>query len=194
MMIHQPGAAIRVEIDLHLGQKPKLGGRYADDSLIYISYFVGSVYIHVSLSLVFSFLFPLFQKAKRPKIFPLFLFVWFFSFLPLICFTCYFRFAIWKFKKIFCFVCYFLLLLFQKSKTPKICVVLLWVCKVCCRVQSPVTQLELGIYFILFKPHKWRAIMTTYDNPRCGKKLVWTLFVFIFVHILIYVDMLSRFM
>jgi hypothetical protein len=82
--------------------------------------------------------------------------------------------------------------LFQKSKTPKIFVVLLRFCKVCCRVQSPVTPLELGIHFILFKPHKWRAIMTTYDNPRCGKRLVWTLFVFIFVHILIYVDMLSR--
>jgi hypothetical protein len=27
----------RAGIDLHLGQKPKLGGRYADDSLIYIS-------------------------------------------------------------------------------------------------------------------------------------------------------------
>jgi hypothetical protein len=54
--------------------------------------------------------------------------------------------------------------------------------------------LELGIHFISFKPHKWRAIMTTYDNPGCGKRLVWTLFVFIFVHILIYVDMLSRFM
>jgi hypothetical protein len=30
----------RVGIDLHLGQKPKLGGRYADDSLIYIDGFV----------------------------------------------------------------------------------------------------------------------------------------------------------
>jgi hypothetical protein len=25
-----------------------------------------------------------------------------------------------------------------------------------------VTPMELGIHFILFKPHKWRAIMTTY--------------------------------
>jgi hypothetical protein len=40
-------------IDLHLGQKPKLGGRYADDSLIYISYFVGTLYIHVSLSFLY---------------------------------------------------------------------------------------------------------------------------------------------
>ena len=28
--------------ELHLGQKPKLGGRYADITLIYISYSVGS--------------------------------------------------------------------------------------------------------------------------------------------------------
>jgi hypothetical protein len=36
MTTHQPGATTVVGIDLHLGQKPKLGGRYADDSLIYI--------------------------------------------------------------------------------------------------------------------------------------------------------------
>jgi hypothetical protein len=55
------------------------------------------------------------------------------------------------------------------------------------------TPLELGYHFILFKSHKWKAIMMTYDNLRCGQRLVWTLFVFIFVHILIYVDMLSLF-
>jgi hypothetical protein len=54
--------------------------------------------------------------------------------------------------------------------------------------------LELDLHFILFKPNKWKAIMTTYDNSRCGKRLVWTLFVFIFVHILIYVDVLRLFM
>jgi hypothetical protein len=79
-------------------------------------------------------------------------------------------------------------------ENPKIFVALLRFCKVYSRVQSPVTPLELGYHFILFKPHKWKAIMTTYDNSRCGKRLVWTLFVFIFVHILIYVDMLSLFM
>jgi hypothetical protein len=82
----------------------------------------------------------------------------------------------------------------SKIENTKIFVVLLRFYKVCCRVQSPVTPLELVIHFILFKPHKWRAIMMTYDNPRSGQRLVWTLFVFIFVHILIYVDMLSRFM
>jgi hypothetical protein len=38
MMIHQPGVITRVGIDLHLGQNPKLGGRYTDISLIYTSY------------------------------------------------------------------------------------------------------------------------------------------------------------
>jgi hypothetical protein len=67
----------RAGIDLHLGQKPKLGGRYADDSLIYISYFVGPLYIHVSFSLLS--LISSFQNVKRPKIFPLFLFICLFS-------------------------------------------------------------------------------------------------------------------
>jgi hypothetical protein len=47
----------RVGIDLDLGQKPKLGGRYADDSLIYTSYFVGTLYIHILLSFSLLFLF-----------------------------------------------------------------------------------------------------------------------------------------
>jgi hypothetical protein len=42
----------------------------------------------------------------------------------------------------------------SKIENPKIFVVLLRFCEVCCRVQSPVTPLELGIHFILFKPHK----------------------------------------
>jgi hypothetical protein len=62
----------RVSIDLHLGQKPKLGGRYADDSLIYTSYFVGTLYIHVSLSffsLLFLFLFLISKTQKDQKYF-----------------------------------------------------------------------------------------------------------------------------
>jgi hypothetical protein len=65
----------QVGIDLHLGQKPKPGGRYADDSLIYISYFVGTLYIHVSLSffsLLFLFLFLLSKTQKDQKYFHFF--------------------------------------------------------------------------------------------------------------------------
>jgi hypothetical protein len=60
-----------VGIDLHLGQKPKLGGRYADNLLIYTSYFIGTLYIHVSLSfsLLFLFLFLLFKTQKDQKCF-----------------------------------------------------------------------------------------------------------------------------
>jgi hypothetical protein len=71
-MTHQLGAIIGVGIDLHLGQKPKLRGRYANDSLIYISYFVGTLYIHVSLSLfslLFLFLFLLSKTQKHQKYF-----------------------------------------------------------------------------------------------------------------------------
>jgi hypothetical protein len=165
------GRVGRVGIDLHLGQKPKLGGRYTDDALIYISYFVGPLYIHVLLSLLFQFLFLLSKTQKDQK--------YFHCFSLLVFLVCYLWFALLAIfglllenPKTFCFVCYFLSFLFQKSKTPKIFVVLLRFCEVCCRVQSPVTPLELGIHFILFKPHKWRAIMTTYDDLSCGKRLV----------------------
>jgi hypothetical protein len=83
-MTHQLGAITGVGIDIQLGQKPNLGGRYADDSLIYISYFVGTLYIYVSLSFLFFVVLVListFQNTKIPKIFPLFLFVCLFSFL-----------------------------------------------------------------------------------------------------------------
>src|SRR3954469_24082928 len=45
MMTHQHGVIIRT-IEPHLGEKPKLGGRYTDVTLIYISCSVGSLYIH----------------------------------------------------------------------------------------------------------------------------------------------------
>jgi hypothetical protein len=78
MMTHQPGAATGVGIDLHLGQKPKLGGRYADDALIYILYLVDSLYIHVSLSFYlvascFYFCFPKHKKTKNISVVSLYL-------------------------------------------------------------------------------------------------------------------------
>jgi hypothetical protein len=66
-MTHQPGAITSVGIDLHLGQKPKLGGRYADNSLIYTSYSVGTLYIHVSLSFFFFVVLVLFLLSKTQK-------------------------------------------------------------------------------------------------------------------------------
>ena len=57
-------------IDLHLGQKPKLGGRYTDISLTYISYSVGTLYIHVSVSFFFvvvSCFDFIFQNPKKTK-------------------------------------------------------------------------------------------------------------------------------
>jgi FtsH-binding integral membrane protein len=150
------GRVGRAGIDLHLGQKPKLGGRYADESLIYILYFVGPLYIYVSLSLFVLVLISTFQNTKRPKIFPLFLFVCLFSFLSLVCFVLYFRFDVWKIQNILlCLL--FSSILVSKIKNPKIFVVLLRFWKVCCRVYSPMTPLDFGIHFILFKPHKWKG-------------------------------------
>src|SRR4051794_33311790 len=63
--------------DLHLGQKPKLGGRYADISLIYTSSFVGTLYIHISLSFVVLILFLLSKTQKDHKYFSCFSFVLF---------------------------------------------------------------------------------------------------------------------
>jgi hypothetical protein len=67
MMIHQAGVIISVGIDLHLGQKPKLGGRYTDISLIYTSYSVGTLYIHVSFSFFFFVVLFLFLLSKTQK-------------------------------------------------------------------------------------------------------------------------------
>jgi hypothetical protein len=119
------------DIDLHLGQKPKLGGRYTDDSLIYISYFVGPMYIHVSLSLLFSFLLLLPKTQKDQKYFRCFsLFAFLVSnFALLAIFGLIFE----KSKNILlCLL--FLSILISKIENPKIFVVLLRFCKVCCRV------------------------------------------------------------
>jgi hypothetical protein len=85
----------RAGIDLHLGQKPKLGGRYTDNSLIYISYFVGTLYIHGSLSFLYCscsiVYFPKHKKTKNISVISLCLP---FQLLALACFTCYFRFDV----------------------------------------------------------------------------------------------------
>jgi hypothetical protein len=96
------------------------------------------------------FYFPKHKKTKNISVVSLCLP---FKFLALVCFTCYFRLIFEKSKNILlCLL--FPSVLVSKIENPKIFVVLLWFSKVCCRVQSPVTPLELGIHFILFKPHK----------------------------------------
>jgi hypothetical protein len=146
----------QVGIDLHLGQKPKLGGGTPTIhssihhilSVLCISMFYFLYFLCCSCSY-----FSTFQNTKRPKIFLLFLFVCLFSSLDLVCFVFYFRFGIRKIKKKIAFLL-FPYVPVSKFENPKIFVVLFWFCKVCCRVQSPVTPLEFGFHFILFKPHK----------------------------------------
>jgi hypothetical protein len=95
MMTHRHGACIGDEIDLHLGQKPKLGGRYADDSLIYMSYFVGTLYIHGLLFFLFcSCSIVYFSKHKKTKHISAVSLCLPFQLLALVCFTCYFQFDI----------------------------------------------------------------------------------------------------
>jgi hypothetical protein len=133
MMTHQPGATTRAGIDLHLGQKPKLGGRYADDSLIYISYFVGPLYIHVSLSLLFSFLFLLSKTQKDQKYFCCFSLFVSLAFYLWFALLAIFGFVFEKSKNIL--LCsLFPFALVSKIENPKIFVILLRFCKVCCRV------------------------------------------------------------
>jgi hypothetical protein len=49
----------------NLGQKPKLGGRYTDISLIYTLYYVRTLYIHVLLSFFFFVVLVLFYFPKH---------------------------------------------------------------------------------------------------------------------------------
>jgi hypothetical protein len=95
MMTHQLGAITGDGIDLHLGQKPKLGGGMPTiHSSIYHILSVLCISMFRFLFLVVLVLISTFQKTKRPKIFPLFLFVCLFSFLALVCFVFYFWFDI----------------------------------------------------------------------------------------------------
>ena len=155
-MTHQPGTSTRAGIDLHLGQKPKLGGGIpTSHSFIYhiLSVLCTSTFPFLSFRLLFLFCycFPKYKKTKNISVVSLCLFL---QFLLLVCFTFQFQFIIQKPKKIWlCLLVSFWSCL--KFKNPKIFVVLLRFCKVCCRVQqSSVTPLELGYHFTSFKPHK----------------------------------------
>jgi hypothetical protein len=152
MMTHQLGAATGVGIDLHLGQKPKLGGRYADDSLIYISYFVGSfVYSYFAFFIVLVLVFISSKTQKEQKYFRCFSLFGSLVFHPWVVLlaisVCYL-----KNPKIFCFVCYFLPLLLQKLKTPKIFVVLLRFCKVVAEFSLPLLHWSL-VFTLSYSSH-----------------------------------------
>ena len=99
-------------IDTHLGQKPKLGGRYADTALISISCCVGTLYIHVFiLFLVFVLICFFFLKTQKDqKYFCCFSLVCFF-FLPWFGFPFLLCLNYLKNPKRFCFACFSLLVL-----------------------------------------------------------------------------------
>jgi hypothetical protein len=135
MMTHRPGATSSAVIDLHLGQKPKLGGGTPTIHSSTYHIFFGTLYIHVSLSFLDCscsyFYFPKHKKTKNISVVSLCLSFKFSSFGLL-----YFLFSVCSLKnpKIFCFVCFFPPILVATFENPKIFVVLLRFCKVCCRV------------------------------------------------------------
>jgi hypothetical protein len=70
----------RAGIDLHLGQKPKLGGGTPTiHSCTYHILSVLSIFMFRFLFFIVLVLTSTFQNTKTPKIFPLFLFVFLFS-------------------------------------------------------------------------------------------------------------------
>ena len=143
-------------IDLHLGQKPKLGGRYTDVSLIDISYSVGALYIHISLSFICSCLWCLFyQNPKIPKIFSLFLYAFILVIRVVVLFCLFdFRVDIQKNPKIFSFLFASSLLCFKIRKHQKYLLFFFGFVKFAAAFIISVTPLELGYHFILFKMHK----------------------------------------
>jgi len=152
--------------ELHLGQKPKLGGRYTNITLIYISYSIGSLYIHVSFSFfLLLFLFcSYFPKHKRPKIFfvvPLRLFLWFFVFGLFNLLVS----LLSENPKRFCFVCYLPLFLpFRKSKTQKYFVFFFGFVKFVAEFSGP-RLLHWSLVITLYhSSHKRRAFMTIYTT------------------------------
>jgi hypothetical protein len=110
----------QVGIDLHLGQKPKLGvevrRRFTHLYIIFCWYFVYPCFIFFVLVLISAF-----QNTKRPKIFLLFLFVCLFSSLSLVCFVSYFRFGIWKIQKDFALFAVYFYSCFKIRKPKNIC-------------------------------------------------------------------------
>ena len=115
-----------------------------------------------------------------------------FGFLHLSCFICYRWFAIRKSKKILLCLLVSFCSCFQFENSKNICCSSL-VCKVHYEFNG-LWWLERGFHFILSKLHKWKGNNDDLRQSDCGERLVWTLFVFIFVHILIHVSMLSWFM
>ena len=111
------------------------------------------------------------KNTKRPKIFLLFLFVCFFFFLPWFVFPFCFVWTIRKTQKDFALLCFFflLVLVFKNRKHEKYLSFFFGFCEFVAGFGS--SQWIIG-FILLFKPHKWRAIMRINDNLRRGKRLV----------------------
>ena len=154
------------------------------------SYHVGTLYIHV-LVCFFSFvscvhfIFAKHQKTKNISFISLA-----FEFVVLVYFI--FRFGLlFKNPKRFCFVCLFLSMLALIRKPKNICCssAVLYSCFRSSKFF--VVPLGLGYHFTSFKPHKWKAIMTIYDNQDVVRGWYELYLFFIFVNIPTHVYILS---
>jgi hypothetical protein len=106
----------------------------------------------------FYFCFPKHKKTKNISTFGLL----------------YLLFLVWYLKnpKIFCFVRYFLSLLFQKLKTQKYLLFFFGFVKFVAEFSLSLLHWSL-VFTSYYSNHtSEKAIMMTYDNPRCGKRLV----------------------
>ena len=146
------------------------GGIPTSHSFTYHIQSVLCIFTFVFLSFFLLFLlcyrFPKHKKTKNISVVSLYLF------LQLVCLTSQFQ-LLFKNPKRFRFVCLFLSVPAFKLENPKIFVVLLWFCKVYCRVQqSFVTPLDFGFHIYYSSHTSEKAIITIYDNSSCGERLV----------------------
>jgi hypothetical protein len=170
MMTHQPGATIGAGIDLHLGQKPKLGGGTPTiHSSTYHILLVLCIFMFCFLYCSRSyFCFPKHKKTKNISVVSLFVFLDFYLWLALLAI---FGLVFEKSKNIL-LGCYFLLFLFQKSKTQKYLLFFFGFVKFVAWFSLSLLHWSL-VFTLYYSSHtSEKAIMTTYDNPRCGKRLV----------------------
>ena len=166
-VILHPG---QLGIDTHLGQKPKLGGEVRRHRT-HLHIMLRRYFVYSCFRSLFSFrssLLLLSKNTKRPKIFLLFLF----GLLLLFALVCFFLFALFELfekpKKILLCLFFSLGSCLKIENTKNICrsSLVLWVC-----YRFYQSWVDIG-FILLFKPHKWRAIMRINDNLRRGKRLV----------------------
>src|SRR4051794_41178529 len=147
----------RIGHEFHLGQKPKLGGRYADNHthlhIVFCRSIIYPCLVFFFLLLVqFYFCFPKHKKTKNISVVSLWFFV--FGLLNLLVSL------LFENPKIFYFLCF--VLAFQKSKTQKYFVFFFGFVKFVAEFSGPWLLHWSLVIILYYSSHKGRAIMTIY--------------------------------